>query len=1378
MTILAARFLPGFRTRILLLGTCVLFAGSAQVARADFLSSRIEGTQFWMPPGVQGPEPIASLHSPVRGGLLRIKSTRIRDEAELDLLGGRMVVYRRYGSVDMAPVWVEDLRTMIGAAAVHSAREVWMDVLRRETSARRGDQHAGLISIDIPVEFPDALADIIGQGARLNLTGSERITFSGTSNIIEGGPTYESGNPSAFPDLDMKQHLKLNLDGTIGRKIHVLVNHDSEVSTDLDNKIQLRYDGDEDEIVQKIEMGNTDLSLPGSEFLSFRKSQQGLFGAKAQGSLGPLDLTVIASKQEGKTASQTFVGRARRDSVTVRDIDYIKRQYFWIDTPEVLAMNSDPGDGAAVLPLGGEGFDLFMDDRDAQNNFTNTFIANAWIDVVDTTSANFTGFFTRLEENVDYQVDRQSGNVVLTRPLDDRYALAAHYVRASGDSVGALSVAEGDTISLKLLRPPQSELDDDAKGFVRARAYEQKNIYFLGARNIVPEGFELVIRRKGATAGEPDEDIQIDEANAANNQEFVRIMGLDYRGLADDIPDLRVEPEFVDYEAGTITFPNITPFAPDSSSINVIVSPSQVSTGRSSEPGVPLAEDNGALYSLPPDELYNQDRYYIETKYTTPTPTYSLNRFNILEGSERVHLNGRLLNRGSDYDIDYDYGILTFRTADASLPDAEISVDFEFVPLFGQAKESLLGLSGTYNFGPRTHLSSSLLFFTKATPEERPKLGQEPTRTFVGNLYGQWVKEPDFLTSLANAIPLVRTDAKSDVQLQGEVAFSMPNPNTKNQIYIDDMEGVEDSRELSLARGTWHPASEPVGMEYLPRTVFNWYNPENVVRRKDVYPQVADEREGQDFIQILEFRTRETASPDSSWVGIMRNLSMTGEDYTEKKFVEIWVDDLGGYEGVMTFDIGEISEDHYLESEGLQKGRGFLDTEDFDPFDGSLTVSREDLGLDNVQGTDGSGSEGDDGDDDFFFERTSTPDYTQINGTEGNSRLDTEDTDGDNFLDTDNKYLSFEIDLSDTLGSPYLVQRNSEVTGEADNYWRLYRIPIDDGVPVGGVVRRKAVKYARLWFEGLSEDAGVKARVASIKIVGAAWVEEAMATNDTVEPVPESEDAGSFLINVKNTKEDDDYFPPFDPGKDQSNEEKREQSLVVQYSEIPSGSVTEGRQGSAYKEILDTGDGTSTNFTQYETMSFYLRDGARDRAGAVRPGFDPVEGSTGTFFFRFGADTLNFYEFATVPDSSWQEVNIPLDELAVLKLDAPETTLTVEGAVVEYREMIVDGDTLSVYGAPSLTRVRRMTVGVRGDDPARPEVSGEVWFDEIRLRSVKKKRGAAARLHGSARVADLLTLDGGIRRVGSEFRRIEGERHGSDEFSWNARGDLKLNKFI
>ena len=253
------------------------------------------------------------------------------------------------------------------------------------------------------------------------------------------------------------------------------------------------------------------------------------------------------------------------------------------------------------------------------------------------------------------------------------------------------------------------------------------------------------------------------------------------------------------------------------------------------------------LYELSPDEpsFFTGSKYFMEVKYTTPTPTYMLNRFNILEGSEIVRLNGRQLNRGTDYDIDYEFGILTFRTPEASQADAQIEVDFEFVPLFGQAKESLAGLSGTFNFSPRTWLASSWLFFSRSTPEERPKLGQEPSRILVGNLYGQWISNPRLMTGLVNAIPLVKSDSESELQLQGEVAVSIPNPNTKGQVYVDDMEGVEDSRELSITRGTWSLASEPAGPidQGLDRSMvrpyrFNWYNPENVVRRKEVFPEL------------------------------------------------------------------------------------------------------------------------------------------------------------------------------------------------------------------------------------------------------------------------------------------------------------------------------------------------------------------------------------------------------------------------------------------------------------------------------------------------------------------------------------------------------------
>ncbi|NNE44103.1 MAG: cell surface protein SprA, partial [Gemmatimonadetes bacterium] len=619
-----------------------------------------------------------------------------------------------------------------------------------------------------------------------------------------------------------------------------------------------------------------------------------------------------------------------------------------------------------------------------------------------------------------------------------------------------------------------------------------------------------------------------------------------------------------------------------------------------------------------------------------------------------------------------------------------------------------------------------------------------------------------------------------------------------------DMEGVEDSRELSITRGVWSPASEPVGpasdgldRSNQPALPFNWYNPENIVRRQEVFTELSDQREGQDFIQVLEFAVRDsqdvnTSDPDSTgWMGVMRNLSTTGEDFSEKKFLEIWVNDFGVAQGKLIFDMGEISEDFYTRPPADSvsfKGRGFLDTEDVDPYDGDLTVSREDFGLDNVQGNDDLNVPGDDGNDDFEFRR-STKDFSKINNYEGNSLLDTEDLDGDNFLDEDNAYFSYVFDLADTtVGTGALVLKNYDPVERPDNHWRLYRLPLDDGVAVGGVPRLRSVKYARLWADGLADSSGVKVQVASVKIVGAAWLEEKISTNDTVEPIPDSEPGGAFRVNVVNNKEDNFYFPPFDPGEDINNEQRREQSLVMDYVDIPSDelgggadSVDTGRQGSAYKQVLDTGQGRSQDFTQYESLSFFFRDGRAAEGGGLREGFS--EPSSGTMFFRFGPDTTNFYEFSTArltagEDAAWREVFIEMQPLTELKLDPPEKLVTVEGRQVEYRSTVVDGDTLAVYGAPTLARVRRMTLGVRGDDPSRSTISGEIWVNEIRLRSVMKDTGYASRLTGNARFADLLTASGGMRKLDSEFRRIEGDRHGTNEYSWNVRGDLKLNKFF
>ncbi|MFN8176458.1 MAG: cell surface protein SprA [bacterium] len=1408
------------RTRVLLalsVALAPMLAGPAP-ASADYRNPRLLGDPFWVPPSLRGDPSLVSFHPFRSGGHLKGLEGKVREEADVDPERGLVYIRQRMGDAWVAPEWIADFETAAKIEGAAASRKAWRDAVTKSLQAQRGKE-SDVVSIQIPVDLPDAVARVIGQGARLNLTGSESITFSGTSTILKGGPQFETGNPSLFPALDIKQQLKLNLDGTIGEKIHVLVNHDSEVATSFSNKIQLRYDGNEDDVVQKIEMGNTDLTLPGAEFLSFRKSQQGLFGAKAIAKLGPLDLTAIASKQEGQTATQTFVGQARRDSVVIRDWEYVKRTYYWIAHPVQLAI-APAADGLGILPV--KNIEVYLDDKDPRNDIaTGARLGFAFVNPATGTPADTVGVvrgtYARLKEDVDYRFDRQTGVLTMERAVDREDVLAITYVR--DDSLHVGSVANPDTLRLQLLAPPERDLYDPAKGLGPLQVLEQKNVYAIGARNINPASLEVVVRRKASAAGQRDEDVQKDVNDPSRNLEYIRVLGLDYKGASGPDPDLKIEPEFLDFEDGTITFPNITPFAPDSSvyggtAVNVIVAPSQVHTGRSTDP-IPLLDTNPGLYSLQPDDLINREKYVIEVQFTTPTPSYNLNRFNILEGSETVHLNGRTLSRGVDYDIDYDLGILTFRTPDANAPDAQIEVDFQYVPLFGQAKESLAGISGTYNFSDRTKVSSSWLYFARSTPELRPKLGQEPSRILVGDLYGQWASNPTFLTGLVNKIPLVSSEDESEIQVQGEVAVSLPNPNTKNEIYIDDMEGVADSRDIPLTRGLWVPASEPAGpgatvdhpdldkaTDRVRPLPFNWYNPENAVRRQDVFVELSDERQGQDYLQVMEMRPRLSAPDDSTgWFGVMRCLSTVGEDFSQKKFLEIWVNDFGRNQGHMIFDMGEISEDFYVRSNDNPnlppKGRGQLDTEDFNPYDGELTVSQEDFGLDDVKGVDGTGKPFDDGDDDFRFNR-SDPDsirYENINNFEGNSLLDTEDLDGDNLLDTDNIYASYVVDLAETAVDEqgFLAQNNYDPATRPNNHWRLYRIPLDKEEPVGGAPRRRSVKYVRLWFDGISGAPGPKVQIASISIKGAAWLEEKQTVNATGSPVDPVDAVGSFVVNTADNKENNYYFPPFFPGEDTNNQVKREQTLVMEYDGIPSaGDITrpgeQGRQGTAYREIVDTGDGKSQDFTQYETMSFYLRDGVFDQGGNPRDRYRNdsrlANGSTGTFFFRFGPDTTNFYEFSTTRlpgqggDSGWREASVDMIALADLKLEPPQKKVTVEGVQVDYRSKIVDGDTLAVYGAPSLSRIRRLTLGVKGDDPTRSAIVGELWVDEIRLRSVLKDPGYASRVSGSARLADFATVDAGARAVDSEFRTIEGDRHGTNEKSWNVRGDVKLNKFF
>ncbi|MCD4691197.1 hypothetical protein K8S17_07025, partial [bacterium] len=404
------------------------------------------------------------------------------------------------------------------------------------------------------------------------------------------------------------------------------------------------------------------------------------------------------------------------------------------------------------------------------------------------------------------------------------------------------------------------------------------------------------------------------------------------------------------------------------------------------------------------------------------------------------------------------------------------------------------------------------------------------------------------------------------------------------------------------------------------------------------------------------------------------------------------------------------------------------------------------------------GEDGDDGDDDYLFSYGSD-DYSQINGTEGNERLDTEDLNGNWYLDAESKYWELSFDLSDTT---YLIQDNSLI--EPDNHWRLYRIPLDAALSVGGMLDWTVVKAARIWVDGLPVG-GEPIMVGGIDIIGSQWEPEPIRDAfGVVVPDDELFDE-TFRVTSKNTKEDLDYDPPFDPGvDDDTNLPKREQSLALLYENLRGGHEASARQV-FYSD---------QNYTGYESLEMYVH------------GPDNVEEGT-QFFLRIGADTLNYYEYRFDVREGWmQREGGDRNRLTIAFTDFTDLKVGEEFATAD--TVVVAGHTEGMLnerfirvGWPSLSRVRRLTVGVRNGNEAdlTSTITGELWLDDIRLTDVRKDIGLAERVTIGAKIADLVDIDFDLRHVDGEFHSLKQTRgSGQDNRSYNFTGTLNADKFV
>jgi len=341
-----------------------------------------------------------------------------------------------------------------------------------------------------------------------------------------------------------------------------------------------------------------------------------------------------------------------------------------------------------------------------------------------------------------------------------------------------------------------------------------------------------------------------------------------------------------------------------------------------------------------------QHHYIIYMEYKYRQKTYFL-RPNIVEGSEKITINDRLLKRDEDYFIDYESGFITFFREEEIDEETEIVINYEYMPFAGLFQETLLGARGEWAPTDRFFLGSTILYSGAAKSATIPNVRAAPGSKFILDANSEFSFD---------AQPFFPFQTK----ISGELARSFNNPNTWGKAIIDSMEGVKLVDGMPIDKDVWQIASNPGGV-VTEEGAISWDNQD--VRIKEIKPNAdVGEDEEQEVLKInYDLTGNATAS-------IVYPISTRGVDYSQKESLELYV--YGDNKGeILEITLGSIAED--------ADGDGELDTEDING-DGTLNVG-EDVGWDFWGWTD---------DDEKIYLRDGKIGYK-------NGKIDTEDLDGD-----------------------------------------------------------------------------------------------------------------------------------------------------------------------------------------------------------------------------------------------------------------------------------------------------------------------------------------------------------------------------------------------
>jgi cell surface protein SprA len=696
--------------------------------------------------------------------------------------------------------------------------------------------------------------------------GSVEMVMAGQINSNQN-PLFNTQQRTQF-NFNFNQHIQLNLTGTIGDKLKIATNYNSDAQYQFDNQIKLDYTGKPDEIIQKIEAGTVSFPLN----TTLITGVQSLFGVKTKLKFGKLNVTSVFSQQRSQSKTITITNGQQQGNFTLSATDYEANRHFFLSqyfrdnynkalanipiissnititkievwvtnrtnstsgSRDVLAFmdlgENKPynrtliqgGAGYSGLPAGFSGPGFTQQSNSLLKNLPATVRqtnSNAVVSYFQSTGAtdNYAKLvYAHKLTDKDFVLHPQLGYISLNYPLNNDEVLAVAYqytVNGQSYQVGEFSTDvpvnpnTPQVLYVKLLKNALTKTNLPTWNLM------MKNIYSLGAFQISPNNFRMTISRLDETSG-IDKPIMA-EGLHTKGKLWLQLTDLDNLNAQNNKqPDGYfdyLEGITIDSQNGRIMFPVLEPFGAD--------------LKNRFDPG---EQDLIKRYVYQPiydstktiaQQFFPQlNRYTIRGTYTSQGGgLYQLNATNIPQGSVVVTAGAVKLSEGSDYTVDYNAGTIRILNQALLSSGQPISVNIENNELFGVQQKSLFGTRFDYQVNDKLALGGTIMHLTEQPITQNEVIGQESISNTMYGFDVNYNSQSRFLTRLVDKLPFITTKVPSSISFSGEFAQLLPgNPSTLNfagskngTAYLDDFEASQSIIDIKSASG-WQISGTP-----------------------------------------------------------------------------------------------------------------------------------------------------------------------------------------------------------------------------------------------------------------------------------------------------------------------------------------------------------------------------------------------------------------------------------------------------------------------------------------------------------------------------------------------------------------------------------------